>query len=184
MRQALYDGESYELCLTTALTAEQQVPALSLYHTLRQLNPAPYAAWLAFGDELQVHTGEPCELSMTTFCLTVWCLGMYSESGNAHKPHHVQVCCSSPERFLRGGRGRTLEAKPIKGTARRILGDAAADAVAAAALAASEKVRQIIDPSATQCVPPEGLYATSLDQNLLLICCSVFPGSRRELDDR
>ena len=54
-----------------------------------------------------------------------------------------QVCCSSPERFLRGGRGKTLEAKPIKGTARRILGDAAADAVAAAALAASEKVSKM-----------------------------------------
>lgn len=26
----------------------------------------------------------------------------------------AQVCCSSPERFLRGGRGRTLEARPIK----------------------------------------------------------------------
>jgi hypothetical protein len=52
----------------------------------------------------------------------------------------VQVCCSSPERFLRGGRGKTVEAKPIKGTARRNLEDAVADAAAAAALEASEKV--------------------------------------------
>lgn len=50
------------------------------------------------------------------------------------------VCCSSPERFLRGGRGGALEARPIKGTAPRVNGDAAADAAAAAALARSEKV--------------------------------------------
>ena len=53
-RQALYDGESYELCLTTALTAKQHVQALDLYRTLRRMNPAPYAAWLSFSDEVQV----------------------------------------------------------------------------------------------------------------------------------
>ena len=30
------------------------------------------------------------------------------------------ICCSSPERFLRGGRGGVLEARPIKGTAPRV----------------------------------------------------------------
>ena len=50
----------------------------------------------------------------------------------------MQICCSSPERFLRAGRNGVLEAKPIKGTARRHAG-ADADAAAAAALAASEK---------------------------------------------
>ena len=51
------------------------------------------------------------------------------------------VCCSSPERFLRLDRAGTLEARPIKGTAARIAGDAIADAAAAAALRASEKDR-------------------------------------------
>jgi anthranilate/para-aminobenzoate synthase component I len=52
----------------------------------------------------------------------------------------VVVCCSSPERFLQGGRGGLLEAKPIKGTARRSA-DPAADASAAAGLLVSEKER-------------------------------------------
>lgn len=46
----------------------------------------------------------------------------------------VQVCCSSPERFLRMGRGGVLEAKPIKGTAPRSK-DPEMDATSAAELA-------------------------------------------------
>lgn len=53
----------------------------------------------------------------------------------------ITVCCSSPERFLSCGRGGVLEAKPIKGTARRHLHDPAADWASAAALLASEKER-------------------------------------------
>lgn len=51
------------------------------------------------------------------------------------------ICCSSPERFLRLGRDGTLEARPIKGTARRDLSDPAEDARRARALSASEKDR-------------------------------------------
>jgi para-aminobenzoate synthetase len=53
----------------------------------------------------------------------------------------VTVCCSSPERFLSCDRGGVLEAKPIKGTARRYNDDAVADLAAAAALLGSEKER-------------------------------------------
>ena len=53
----------------------------------------------------------------------------------------AQVCCSSPERFLKGGRGGVLEARPVKGTARRCLHNPAADLAAAEALANSEKDR-------------------------------------------
>lgn len=53
----------------------------------------------------------------------------------------MTVCCSSPERFLSCGRGGMLEAKPIKGTARRHPSDAAADWASAAALLGSEKER-------------------------------------------
>ena len=50
------------------------------------------------------------------------------------------MCCSSPERFLRGERDGGLEARPVKGTAARGA-DAASDAAAAAQLVASEKDR-------------------------------------------
>lgn len=48
--QALHDGESYEICLTTALVRTPAVDAYQLYTSLRHLNPAPYAAWLSFAD--------------------------------------------------------------------------------------------------------------------------------------
>ena len=49
-KDALYEGDSYELCLTTAISRAGPVPdALHLYCTLRQRSPAPYAAFLSFG---------------------------------------------------------------------------------------------------------------------------------------
>ena len=101
-QQALYDGDSYEICLTTALVRPEATDALQLYRTLRKVNPAPYAAWMSFGAD------------------------------------DLQICCSSPERFLKGGRGRLLEARPIKGTAPRCA-DPEQDKAAAVALANSEK---------------------------------------------
>ncbi|KAK9816688.1 hypothetical protein WJX72_003719 [[Myrmecia] bisecta] len=47
--KALRDGESYEVCLTTALVRPQAPDPFTFYQTLRSLNPAPYAAWLSFG---------------------------------------------------------------------------------------------------------------------------------------
>ncbi len=47
--QALYDGESYEVCLTTMLSREPAPDPRRLYTILRAVNPAPYAAWLHFG---------------------------------------------------------------------------------------------------------------------------------------
>lgn len=51
------------------------------------------------------------------------------------------ICCSSPERFLRGTMEGSLEAKPIKGTARRNLMDHDEDAKIAQKLYESEKDR-------------------------------------------
>ncbi len=45
------DGNSYEVCLTTALTASTAVPLdpLRIYRQLRRRNPAPFASYLRFG---------------------------------------------------------------------------------------------------------------------------------------
>lgn len=43
-------GESYEICLTNKLLLESDMPALDYFRRLRQFNPAPYAAYLRFGD--------------------------------------------------------------------------------------------------------------------------------------
>jgi para-aminobenzoate synthetase len=75
-------GETYEVCLTNKLVAENiSVDHFSLYRTLQRINPAPFSAFLKFPG--------------------------------------VSVLSSSPERFLRVDRSGHVEAKPIKGTARR-----------------------------------------------------------------
>ena len=48
--QALRDGESYELCLTTRLSGPAKCQPWACYRKLRQLNPAPYGAWLSFAN--------------------------------------------------------------------------------------------------------------------------------------
>jgi len=75
--------------------------AFAFYRALRRENPAPFAAFVDFGD--------------------------------------LAIASSSPERFL-ALRDGLVEARPIKGTARRSR-DPAADAAAARALLASEKDR-------------------------------------------
>lgn len=80
-QDALRAGESYEVCLTDSVTVPATAEGLDVYRTLRRCNPAPYAAYLRFGD--------------------------------------LEIACSSPERFLKIDRHRTVESKPIKGTAPR-----------------------------------------------------------------
>jgi para-aminobenzoate synthetase len=54
----LQEGESYEICLTNQLQAELDVDPLDLYRRLRCANPAPFAAYLRFGD-LAVLSSSP-----------------------------------------------------------------------------------------------------------------------------
>ncbi|MDR7169330.1 para-aminobenzoate synthetase [Nocardia kruczakiae] len=74
-------GETYEVNLTDSAGIDSDARGLDVYRVLRRSNPAPYAAYLRFGE--------------------------------------LHIACSSPERFLKVDRTRTVETKPIKGTAPR-----------------------------------------------------------------
>ncbi|HWO16344.1 MAG TPA: aminodeoxychorismate synthase component I [Solirubrobacterales bacterium] len=50
-KRRLFAGETYEVCLTNRIAAEiSGADPLTLYRMLRRINPAPYAAYLRFGD--------------------------------------------------------------------------------------------------------------------------------------
>ncbi|KAJ9119798.1 hypothetical protein QFC24_005510 [Naganishia onofrii] len=95
-REAIYNGDSYELTMTTQFRSLMRTAkavsgststspeALNLYLQLRQKNPAPYSTYLCFP-------------SVRTTILS-----------------------SSPERFLRITPGGRIEMKPIKGTRARV----------------------------------------------------------------
>ena len=54
----LLDGDSYELCLTNRMQFEMDADPLELYRSLRRANPAPFSAYLRFGD-LTVLSSSP-----------------------------------------------------------------------------------------------------------------------------
>jgi para-aminobenzoate synthetase len=49
-KRRLIEGETYEICLTNKITAEITAEPLPLYRTLRRVNPAPFSAFLRFGE--------------------------------------------------------------------------------------------------------------------------------------
>jgi para-aminobenzoate synthetase len=57
-KRYLTAGHSYEICLTNTLEAEGGANPLELYRALRRANPAPFAAYLRFGD-LAVLSSSP-----------------------------------------------------------------------------------------------------------------------------
>ncbi|MFF0494628.1 aminodeoxychorismate synthase component I [Nocardia sp. NPDC004068] len=95
-------GQTYEVNLTDNTDTDADCPGLDVHRVLRRRNPAPYAAFLRFGE--------------------------------------LEIACSSPERFLRIDRARTVESRPIKGTAARHP-DPRADEIARRALESDPKTR-------------------------------------------
>jgi para-aminobenzoate synthetase len=57
-RRHIYNGESYEICLTNQIQTTTVPEPLTLYRTLRRINPAPYAALLRF-NTLSVLSSSP-----------------------------------------------------------------------------------------------------------------------------
>jgi para-aminobenzoate synthetase len=57
-RRYLTAGHSYEICLTNKVLAAASLDSLELYRALRRVNPAPFAAYLRFG-ELAVLSSSP-----------------------------------------------------------------------------------------------------------------------------
>ena len=57
-KRYLTAGHSYEICLTDTLETETDADPLDLYRALRRANPAPFAAYLRFGD-LAVLSSSP-----------------------------------------------------------------------------------------------------------------------------
>jgi para-aminobenzoate synthetase len=57
-KRYLTAGHSYEICLTDAFATETDADPFELYRALRQANPAPFAAYLRFGD-LAVLSSSP-----------------------------------------------------------------------------------------------------------------------------
>jgi para-aminobenzoate synthetase len=48
--QEIHEGESYQVCLTNQIHTDTTPDPLLFYRSLRRINPAPYAAFLRFGD--------------------------------------------------------------------------------------------------------------------------------------
>lgn len=49
-QEEIRNGETYEVCLTNRVNIDVDVEPLTLYRTLRRINPAPYASFLRFSD--------------------------------------------------------------------------------------------------------------------------------------
>jgi para-aminobenzoate synthetase len=115
-------GETYEVCMTARFSGKmrKETSPFDVYKALRKRNPAPYSSFIHY-DPVKFGGQEASEH-----------LQWYREGG-------LSICSSSPERYLKIDKDRVIESKPIKGTSRRDLQDAASDAAIAYELEHDEK---------------------------------------------
>jgi len=106
-------GDSYELCLTNQLEAHiyANVSTFDLYRIVRQVNPAPYSAYLRWNIPSSY-------------------IGKQRKIADVPTSTSLVICSSSPERFMSVSRQQPrpkipsylqAEAKPIKGTCARVV---------------------------------------------------------------
>lgn len=128
-------GESYELCLTTQFSCNLPVKTDTPPGSLKMRGY--YEKYV----KLRERNAAPY-------------------AAYVHFPvHDTTLLCSSPERFMRVSSGGWVDMKPIKGTARRVKGDAKADAEAAERLRTDVKERA------------ENLMITDLIRHDLALAC-------------
>lgn len=114
--QALHDGESYEVCLTTQLSRRGAVPpAEQLYRTLRRVNPAPYAgewrgSWLGLAAAAAPPRALPAAWQRVSsapncFCLQRGCALAPATRSSAAAPRNAS-CAATAAAFSRPSRSR------------------------------------------------------------------------------
>ncbi|OWZ59874.1 para-aminobenzoate synthetase [Cryptococcus neoformans c45] len=96
-REAIRQGESYELTLTTSFSSTPlSFDPFALYLHLRKFNPAYYSTYMSFP--------------------TLSTSSLHGSSGT----QGIAILSSSPERFLKIDSSRQVEMMPIKGTRARV----------------------------------------------------------------
>jgi len=58
-KKYLYDGDSYEICLTTQIIKNKSPNPDFIYHNLRKINPAPFSAYLNFLNGVKICCASP-----------------------------------------------------------------------------------------------------------------------------
>ncbi len=57
--EQIYEGESYEICLTNTITARADIDPRETYSWLRRISPVPYGALLEFADDVSILSVSP-----------------------------------------------------------------------------------------------------------------------------
>ncbi|KAG0339616.1 Protein phosphatase PP2A regulatory subunit B [Podila humilis] len=131
----IHEGESYELCLTTQFRAKipqylqqdaqqfQGDPAFDLYKILRKLNPAPFSTFLSMPTAMDARNDNPDGDMVSKLILLSSSPERFLKVGEkpaderqAEEEQEIEKGCANSA-LGDGLSSRTVEMKPIKGTA-------------------------------------------------------------------